>query len=820
MDEKAKEKKKYIISRIIILIFTLIFIFIITYTGIYYNNKKYGTEQNIELSDVYVKGYNLEPSFSLNNYEYNLAVDQDIIKIACNTPNIKGCNEEIDLRDKSTYTHTIEIDEKNIYTLNIVKLTKEIKTDIKIKSIEGIPTKWTNSDITITVQAESINGIESYSFDGGNSWQTSNKKKIKENTILKILVKDTIGNISDVKEVKIDKIDKEKPAVKIVKEKVSKDQIILKVLSSDNISSVEGISFNNSKYDTKNQFVVKKAGVYSATAKDSAGNISEKVSIEIKNSDFETSKEEPTKIFTATFNQNGSSGSNIYLSCETKENECSINAPAITRNGYIILGWSSDKSSTVAEYKVNDNIKLNENKTYYAITYKKITVKFVPYYRSNLSKNVTCDIYNKNTSCEVDTPLPSKADWEILGWDINYQSKTASIKANSKVSVSSDITYYLISSRKVTAKFIKNGPTTLSSTEQSCTMYNADTSCTIKTPTITAPDRTILGFSNNSNDRVASVGSNKVISISNNVNYYPITMRTVTATFDPNHVTDYLEKTSESCTYYNSDTSCSISFPYFNKLGYFNGYWGSSSEVSSDLSGKTKLSTYFYSVKSSTIITKDTLFYPNFNHKSYTYDKNYYKFKSIPISKYKMLGLSRFEYQSGIPSSAIENHQSFITTVYNTVPQLFIPGKSFIMTKETYTEKSIAYGLTYDSGAYYFIDLQYDPSISAISENATIHELAHAWDSYYRYMTGKGRIKDQSDFQSFYNQLKSKLETNLSDTETFAAMFTNYYWHVLGKNTSKKYYGLSSGNTLTQAEKQTLKTIMEKYLNIAKNGYK
>lgn len=923
------------------------------------------------MKSLEVRGYNLDKPFSENEHEYNVTVTEDEIQIVCDAKEtIEGCNVTINLKDKKQYTHQIILDnngKKQIYTITINKTVLEEDSELRITSIEGNPLEWTNENVDIKVNAESPNGIESYSFDGGNTWQISNVKSVTENQILQVVVKDKKGNITQAKEVNVDRIDKEQPTVKVEIEKSTKNQITLKVLSNDNLSGIDVVSFNNSNYENKDIFTVTKTGIYYASVKDKAGNVSEKATIEIKNSDFVEETKETEKTFTATFNGNGATSSKSYISCTTTKDSCEIKTPAITRNGSTILGWSTDANATSAAYGVDKTIKLTKDETYYAITYKTVSARFYANGSTISSTLEQCKIYNNNSSCSIKTPTIVRAGWNLIGWGLNANQTSTNIKSNSTISIKgntkyyaitsktlkatfdknsadsigstslscklygtatscsvtaptitrsgwtvvgwntsssgttasnnvgsaitlkSNATYYAITSKTLKATFNKNGANSIGSTSLSCNLYNSETSCTVTAPTITRSGWTIVGwntsntattancrvektltlksnatyyaitsksvaayFIKNGSDSVGSeslrcnlyntstscsvtaptitrsgwtiVGWNtsntattasykvgSTISVSSSTFYYAITKKTVTATFDSS-------VSSKSCTRYNNE-SCTITLPTFNKTGKFNGAWGTNKSNPDPT----------YKVGTTMTLTDNINLYASIKHPWGDNGYNYTKTRNLTVSKSTTIGNMIFEYQSGIPTSAINSHISFLNTVYSTLPFLFVPGKTFVLTYDTYTNYSFAYGLTHFGGSYVFIDLKYDSKgdvvKNAIDQNATIHEMAHAWDFYYSFKTGKGYLRDQSDFVSFYNQISSKLYVDdnnqkLSKTETFAAMVTNYYWHILGKDTSKVYYGLKSGYTLSASEKNTLKTIMEKYIKISNNNYK
>ncbi len=152
------------------------------------------------------------------------------------------------------------------------------------------------------------------------------------------------------------------------------------------------------------------------------------------------------KTLTAKFNGNGVPFEST-LTCEIKEvynNEvqesgCTIVPPNITRNGFIVHGWNTDKDATSAS-EVGTNISLSENTTYYAITSKTVEIT---YEKGNNIESIsktsdTCHIYNSATQCEVTLPQIVPSDGYIaLGW-YNEEEKVGN--ADQKYNVSTDIT--------------------------------------------------------------------------------------------------------------------------------------------------------------------------------------------------------------------------------------------------------------------------------------------------------------------------------------------------------------------------------------------
>ena len=389
-----------------------------------------------------------------------------------------------------------------------------------------------------------------------------------------------------------------------------------------------------------------------------------------------------------------------------------------------------------------------------------------------------------------------------------------------------------------TATFEKNGADAISAEKIQC-VSSTNGSCEITAANIIT-NRTIIGWSTNKNSTTAEIKAGEKITLTANKKYYAITKTTYTATFDNSNL-DYLEYEKASCNVYNEETSCQIILPEFNKLGHFNSFWGVSKSVTSDLTGTTRDLKEFNQVGQPYKLTKNLTFYPNTNHFNYsTINSNYTKFRSINTGKTIKVGKTLFEFENGIPQNAIDNFISEMNKAYSYFPFLYNQGKVFIMTKNTYENYSIAYGLChnmyiyYGGDSYFTIDLQYDNSKGEINVNAGLHELAHAWDDYHNYIMDKSekgvykidtqRICAQTDFTELYNLLTPKLFVEsdgqlISKIETFAAMFTNYYWHVLKIDDSEQYYALKSNEKLSETELLALKNFIEKYINLANNNY-
>ncbi len=816
---------------------TLIMIFLV-----FFNKKE---EYREELYSISARGYSFNNEFSPDIYEYDLVITNNSVDISCDAnADIEGCNVTLDLTGKDKYSHIIRVysgSETYEYVINIKNETVIEDKVFYIKEVKGNTFEWTSNDITLEVIMAG-NSIYVYSFDGGVTWQESNLFTVSSNGIYPVVAMDVDKNLTNIVNVQVDRIDKEKPQVTINKLKLNDSKVTLEVVAYDSLSGVDSISFNGKEFSNETKYEVSSAGNYYVLVKDKVGNLTDKVYIEVtadelkkknnNNDSNDKGKDEPkveVKTYTLTLNGNGSNVEKKQVSCSTTGSSCQVILPKIITSSTVV-GWAKNSNATTADYLVGATIELNGNMTLYAITKREYTAVFKQNGASSIgSVSLSCTAYN-SAKCSITTPTIS-SNGSVIGWGSSASATKASYGVNQTIELNGNIVLYAITKKQYTATFNKNGASSIGSANLTCTAYNSN-KCVVTMPSITTTG-SVIGWGDNSSSTSARYSVNQKVELNSNITLYAVTKKTFTATFS-NQGLSYLSASSLSCSVYNTGSSCNITLPYFNKPGHFNSFWSEKSEVSSNLSGKTWTWNYFKQAGKTYELTRNVTLYPNFNQFHYDLVKNCYKYRSISVSTTRFIGNTMFEFENGIPATAINNFMNSMNTAYNIMPWLFTPGKVFIMTESTYSNYSTAYGLThqmyqpYGGDSYFTIDLKYDASgavvKNAIDINAALHELGHAWDSYYKYRTGSGRICDTGDFNNFYNSISSKLYTDssgnkISKVETFAGMVTNYYWHVLGADRSKSHYALKSNVTLNSAELTSLKTFMEKYIAISKNGY-
>lgn len=356
----------------------------------------------------------------------------------------------------------------------------------------------------------------------------------------------------------------------------------------------------------------------------------------------------------------------------------------------------------------------------------------------------------------------------------------------------------------------------LSSESESCETYGD--SCEITTPTFKREGYNSVGFSYERYQDKVTVGVNSKFKLTKDVTLYASSTVTRTATFDMtrcNEKAGIMEKKEiRRCTSPVDKLSCDIKIPKCTVIGTFDGFWTMVSNPVNNI--------YNAFENNSTIsIGRDLDFVP-YTGKFVPGEKANYKARNFSISKTFKIGNVLVEYEKGVPSKAVNEHINLMKVFYKNVPFLFKRNITiFVLTENTYSNYSIAYGLTQPVGnkkEKAYIDLRYDSGINGISDNATLHEMAHAWDSYYEYL-GKGRISSQTNMKNLYNLLIKNKRLDHNSSEWFAGLLTEWYWHYKGYDKSKPSF-VGYNETYSKSEKRCAEKLMNCYVNLANNNYK
>ena len=202
-----------------------------------------------------------------------------------------------------------------------------------------------------------------------------------------------------------------------------------------------------------------------------------------------------------------------------------------------------------------------------------------------------------------------KKDWTFIGWNTNKDAT----EGLTNLTINNNTTLYAIYKKEVNATFDKNGSTSIGSTSLSCNMYNNQTSCIVKAPSITRDGYTVIGWNRDKNATTSGANVNANITLSSNATYYAITKNSsaYTASWNANGAT--LSSTeAKSCNTYNTATTCTVDAPTITRSGYevigFNTSAGATTNNSSYNTSTKKLTlsgsgTWYAVTKNNTVYT-------------------------------------------------------------------------------------------------------------------------------------------------------------------------------------------------------------------------
>ena len=518
------------------------------------------------------------------------------------------------------------------------------------------------------------------------------------------------------------------------------------------------------------------------------------------------------------FDKNGADSiSSEEMKCKVINNNegCHVSLPIIQKEGAEILGWSTNPNNVQAEYQINTKSLIKDNLKLYAITKTVVNLDFDKNGADAITNSrLTCVFYNKDKECTIKTPYISRKNANIIGWNTDSTSHSAIHAQNETLTVKKDAKYFAITSVPVNVYFDKNGASTISFTNQSCIYYNTDRGCYINTPSITRAGWNVIGFNRSQNGQKAELKTNSSELVSSSATYYAVTGKSAVAYFQKNRAdglfgcsTKTASGCQERCSYYNKANSCKIKVPYIVSKGNEVQLFSTTTNEDS-LTGYTPGS--YMSINSDITL--------------YAIVKNYYRKNTYSIVKTQTFGHVPFETESGCPASIYTNYYNFTSRLYNKAPYIFGAGKVTFTGKSSFenTWGSGSAGMTYGRViGYRNVDVICPSTFDRYYLKTIVHELTHAWDSYYKLQYGQ-YLSSMPDIVNLYNKYSNKSANNrplrdYSYTNRFefvADMFAWYYFLYLDpaytpSAISKRSYYPSD-----------MKKTMEKYIILAKKGYK
>ena len=124
---------------------------------------------------------------------------------------------------------------------------------------------------------------------------------------------------------------------------------------------------------------------------------------------------------------------------------CYVSLPIVKRNNGDVLGYSLNKNSTVAEYKVGDKIEITEDTDLYVISKEKykLVIDKTDIDEVNEEK-ISCEVYNDNKSCQVNIPMFNKLGNKPLGYALKKNDSNNIIYQGSEYELTDNTNLYPI----------------------------------------------------------------------------------------------------------------------------------------------------------------------------------------------------------------------------------------------------------------------------------------------------------------------------------------------------------------------------------------
>ena len=133
---------------------------------------------------------------------------------------------------------------------------------------------------------------------------------------------------------------------------------------------------------------------------------------------------------------------------------------------------------------------------------------------------VRCKI--KNGSCTVTLPTAQRSDGEVLGFSDNPNDVEAKYKQGEVITLTDDVTLYVISYSKFTLSIEKNGVDFLEKDTLECMAYNQEKSCKVTIPKFNKVGYENKGYSTSNESLVGYINPSDEYELSRDTVIYPI----------------------------------------------------------------------------------------------------------------------------------------------------------------------------------------------------------------------------------------------------------------------------------------------------------
>ena len=286
------------------------------------------------------------------------------------------------------------------------------------------------------------------------------------------------------------------------------------------------------------------------------------------------------QLYTLTFDadSNGWSTETWFVSL-TSLRTVNLDSFTASKAWYDFVWWNTNSWAHEKLTQNYNNYTISEDTTLYAIFKKTLSASFELVDEdaaSSVASPVTCEMFNNDEPCEIESPLLAANVWYVADWwSITSWSHVAEATTFIDGWVYYSVTHY---STPLRAAFIVQDEDAVEEINFlfECYRYNWESLCSITSPNLTAKDwYTIIGWNTNSGANESSLSLNAPIEISTNTMYYSITKNNtpITVTFNVNG--NGWSGTTKTCYRFNGASSCFITSPNITPANWYSVIWWS-----------------------------------------------------------------------------------------------------------------------------------------------------------------------------------------------------------------------------------------------------
>ncbi len=488
---------------------------------------------------------------------------------------------------------------------------------------------------------------------------------------------------------------------------------------------------------------------------------------------------------------------------------CIVQTPTVTKvssgDNYNFRGWSSSDTATAPIAKSDERMSLSSDGTFYSVVGEPVgtySINFADGSYTGMTSVVSidettksCYVYSGENSCTLTAPnFTAAADYVAYGYDIaKYNElKSTTVEIGDDITVTSSNngrTYYTVARAKTkeVVTFVNQHPRhlTASSSEESCYTYNGYYYCKIYAPSLTVNDPTsggsALGWNTSSTATTASTQVGALIYVPKNSprTYYSVASGfTYLITFSENVDFEGSNHAGSTWTKQNNIQADSLSF-YTEECVVRDGgcYLTEIPRIYSE--GNTPAG---FSLSQYGDAKIDFLLDHNFTADTTVYARvfNWGKidFMTGIVDRIYLPGSDteyyEIDYESNVSASLAAEYTSFIETVFQNAPQLYVlHGKMRFYTMARYNARhgSGSQMLTGPNTMGMFSPIEVKPTsdnapLSSYAKAAAVHEMGHALDHYYMEITGV-TLSRQSRIAPLYQQYRADYEAYIAQHGSF-----------------------------------------------------